>query len=310
MLSYPKLAKNPKQFRSFTGLEIGEFDKLFGLVRSEYGEHEKRRLARKGRKRSMGAGRRFILGLQERLVMLLVYYRLYATYALEGYLFDVDQSTVCRDIRHLEPLVKRCIPLPKKVHRRTKKIGTIEELLDYYPEFKAILDATEQEIPRPKNRRRRKSYYSGKKKKHTIKTQILVNRKGLIMHKSRHFRGRVHDYTVYKETHPSVPPGVEVEMDLGYQGIRDDFPKVKSRLPIKKPRGRALSAQEKQHNRRLSRSRVVVEHTIARVKKFGIMGQEFRNRLGIYGDATDIVCGLVNFRMMLNEGVDVSVFVG
>ena len=35
--------------------------------------------------------------------------------------------------------------------------------------------ASEQEIPRPKNKRKRKSYYSGKKKKHTVKTQYMVN---------------------------------------------------------------------------------------------------------------------------------------
>lgn len=54
----------------------------------------------------------------------------------------------------------------------------MEELLKYFPELEAFLDTTEQEIPRPENRRRRKSYYSGKKKRHTVKTQIITNRNG------------------------------------------------------------------------------------------------------------------------------------
>jgi len=310
MLTYSKLAKKPKQFRSFTGLEAEEFDKLFGFVSREYPEYERERLERKGRERAIGAGRPFKLELRDRLLMLLVYYRQYMSYALAGYLFDLDLSNVCRDIRQLEPLVKRCIPLPKKVHNRAKKIGTIEELLTYYPELKAILDATEQEIPRPKNRRRRKSYYSGKKKRHTVKTQLIVNRKGLIVDKRGPFRGRKHDYRIFKDTHPRIPPDVEIEADSGYQGIQDDFPGIRSRIPVKKQRGRKLGEKARKRNRKLSKSRVVVEHVLSKMKKFGIMGQEFRNGLGHYGDMTDIVSGLVNFRTMLKEGMDVSAFVG
>lgn len=185
--------------------------------------------------------------------------------------------------------------------QKTKKIGTIEELLHYYPEMKAFLDATEQEIPRPKNKRRRKSHYSGKKKKHTVKTQLLVNKGGMIIHKSGYRRGRVHDYTIWKDTQPYIPPGVEVGMDLGFKGMQKDFPHIKSRLPVKKLRTKPLTKKQRTHNRRLSSERVVVEHAISRVKKFNIIGQEFRNRLAGYDTKTSIVSGLVNFRMMLRQ---------
>ena len=49
--------------------------------------------------------------------MLQVYYRLYITYTLSGFLFDLDQSNVCRDISMMEPLIKECIPLPKKIYK-------------------------------------------------------------------------------------------------------------------------------------------------------------------------------------------------
>jgi hypothetical protein len=71
--------------------------------------------------------------------------------------------------------VKQCIPLPtKKLYKRTRRARTIDEVEENFPGFKAFIDATEQEIPRPKNKRKSKSYYSGKKKKHTIKTQYMV----------------------------------------------------------------------------------------------------------------------------------------
>lgn len=42
----------------------------------------------------------------------------------------------------------------------------------------------------------------------------------------------------------------------------------------------------------------MVEHTISRLKKFNIFGQEFRNRLRNYDAMTDIVSGLMNFRIL------------
>ena len=107
-------------------------------------------------KEIVGAGRPFKLKAKERFLMLLVYYRLYITYTLSGFLFDLDQSNICRDISMLEPLIKRCIPLPKKLYKRTRRLRTIDEVEEYFPGFKAFIDSSEQEIPRPKNKRREK----------------------------------------------------------------------------------------------------------------------------------------------------------
>jgi hypothetical protein len=179
-MSYARLSRRRLLFRSFTGLEITEFDIISKEIESKYYKHEIKRLSNRKRKRDVGAGRPFKLKLRERFLMLLVYYRLYITFTLSGFLFDLDQSNVCRDICMLEPLVKRCIPLPKKLYKRTRRLGTIDEVEEYFPGFKAFIDSTEQEIPRPKNKRRRKSYYSGRKKKHTVKTQYMVNSEGVI----------------------------------------------------------------------------------------------------------------------------------
>ena len=132
--------------------------------------------------------------------MFLVYYELYITRTLAGFLFDLDQSNVHRDIRYMEPVVKNCIPLPSKLYNITRRLRNVEEVELYFPGFKAFIDCTEQEIQRPKNKRKRKNYYSGKKKKHTVKTQYIVNKKGEILHKSnKHKKGRQHDYSVYKD---------------------------------------------------------------------------------------------------------------
>jgi hypothetical protein len=299
-MSYARLSRKPLLFRSFTGLEIAEFDIISKEIESKYYEHERKRLSNRKRKRDVGAGRPFKLKVKERFVMLLVYYRLYITYTLSGFLFDLDQSNVYRDISMLEPLIKLCVPLPKKLYKRTRRLRTIDEVEEeYFPGFKAFVDSTEQEIPRPKNKKRRKSYYSGKKKKHTIKTQYMVNGEGLILHKTEHKKGRKHDYEIFKNNHPITPIQVENVFDLGYMGVKNDFPTVKSVLPFRKKRKKSeLSNKEKKYNRKHSKLRVIVEHTISRIKKFGIMGTKFRNKLGRYDRASDIVSGLINFRIM------------
>ena len=246
----------------------------------------------------MERGRPFKLPLEERMLMTLMYYRLYITYGLLGYIFDLDQSNVYRDIALLEPVFKTCIPIPEKMTKRTRRIGTIEELLELYPEMKAFIDATEQEIPRPKNKRRRKNYYSGKKKRHTVKTQIMVNKKGVILHKTKHRNGKKHDYHMFKEKGPPpIPPDVEIGVDLGYLGIEKDYPDMNVKIPVKKPKGKELTKRQKRQNKKLRKERVIVEHTISRMKKYRIMGGEFRNKLTRYDSMTSIVCGLVNFTL-------------
>lgn len=305
-MSYTRLSKKPRLFRSFTGLEIFEFDTICREIELRYQEYEKKRLSKKRRIRNIGAGRPFDLKVRDRFVMLLVYYKLYITYTLSGFLFNLDQSNVCRDISILEPLIKRCIPLPKKLYRRTRRLRTIGEVEEYFPGFKAFVDSTEQEIPRPKNKKKRKNYYSGKKKKHTVKNQYMVNNQGLILHKTRHEKGKKHDYGVYKHSHPVTPSQVEsVVVDLGYLGIQKDFPTVKSVLPYRKKRKSELSMEERRYNKKHAKLRIVVEHTICRIKKFGIIGSKFRNRLRRYDVISNIVSGLINFRIMRSNGISV-----
>jgi len=299
LLNYRRLSEKPSTFRSFTGLEVSEFESLYLELESVYEEYEVKRLSRRGRKRRIGAGRPFKLPLKDRLLMLLMYYRLYITSTLTGFLFDLDQSNVLKNMRVLEPLVKECIPIPKKLYERAERAKTVEEVEDYFPGFKAFIDATEQEIPRPKNKRKRRSHYSGKMRRHAVKVQLTVNSKGLIIHKTPHARGRRHDYDIFKTSHPRLPPEVNLNLDLGYDGVQNDYPELNTTIPFKRRRGKGdLTAEQKSFNRKLAKTRVVVEHTICRTKKFRIMGEEFRNRLRWYDRATDIVSGLVNLRIM------------
>ena len=299
MLSYDRLSKKPLLFKSFTGLTEQEFDEIYNEITKRYKKHEIKRLSKRiDRQRYIGAGRPFKIDLENRFLMILVYYRLYITYTLAGFLFDLDQSNICRDIQKIEGLIRSCIPIPQKIYNITKRLKTPEEVEKYFPGFLAFTDCTEQQIPRPVDKQRKKIFYSGKKKKHTVKNQIMVNNRGYIIHKIGYKKGRRHDYDVYKKNHPVIPKQVVNLVDLWYLDVETDFPEQLSALPYKKRYQEDISQEEKEYNKIHSKKRIVIEHTICRLKKYRIMRDVFRNKLRKYNKASDIVAGLINYRIM------------
>ncbi|HEY6535044.1 MAG TPA: transposase family protein [Candidatus Nitrosocosmicus sp.] len=105
-----------------------------------------------------------------RFIMLLAYYRLYITYTLAGFLFDLDQSTIYIDIQKIEELIRKCLPILQKTYCLTKRLKTLEEIEKYFIGVKSFVDCTEQQISRLVYNNRRRIFFSGEKKRHTIKT--------------------------------------------------------------------------------------------------------------------------------------------
>jgi hypothetical protein len=126
----------------------------------------------------------------------------------------------------------------------------------------------------------------------------MVNNRGYILHKIAYKKGKRHDYDVYKKNHPIIPKDVLNVFDLGYLGVEKDFPEQLSVLPNRKKRNQELSQEEKEYNKNHSRMRILIEHTICRLKKYRIMSDVFRNKLRKYNKVSDIVVGLVNYRIM------------
>ena len=114
-----------------------------------------------------------------------------------------------------------------------------------------------------------------------LKIRLRFNNKGYIIHKLRYKKGRRHDYDIYKKNQPVIPKDVLNVFDLGYLGVKTDFPEQISALPYKKNRNGEISQEEKEYNKNHSRKRIVVEHSICRLKKYRIMSAIFRNRLKV-----------------------------
>ncbi|MGN6350137.1 MAG: helix-turn-helix domain-containing protein [Candidatus Nitrosocosmicus sp.] len=116
MLTYDRLSKKPLLFKSFTGFSVQQFDNIYNEeITKRYDKHEIQHLSsakRDIRERKIGAGRPFKLDLKDRFVVLLVYYRLYITYTLAGFLFDLDQkSNICRYIQKIDRKIGKTMPI-------------------------------------------------------------------------------------------------------------------------------------------------------------------------------------------------------
>jgi hypothetical protein len=105
MNSSDRLKRTPDTFRQLTGISPAGFDQLLGQLTPRYLQAEARRKARPGRRRKPGAGRKHVLSLADRLLMLLVYYRTYVSHAFLGFLFGLDDSSVGRNLNPLQPLL-------------------------------------------------------------------------------------------------------------------------------------------------------------------------------------------------------------
>ena len=253
-----RLRRSAKTFRQLTGLTPVAFDRLLGELEPRYAAADAKRKARPGRRRKPGAGRKHALGLADRLLMLLMYYRTYTTHAFLGFLFGVDDSAVGRNINPLQPLLAGIFRIPER--RVGLEPDEIREL---------FFDATERAIPRPT--RGQKAFYSGKKKRHTVKHQVVVVRKRKptgpgakprrvrIAAVSGAFPGKTHDQKVYDRTRVVCPPGVTRTGDTAYLGTGLD-------TPTRRPRKGSLTARQKAGNRRVSKRRIVAEHGIGKRK--------------------------------------------
>lgn len=305
MINYTSLSRRPKHFQSFTGLKVGEFEKLTAQISNDFKKQRIERLNKNNpnRQRKIGGGRKLILNNPEdRILLTIIWSKLYPSYLMLEYFFGIDESTVCRVITETKLLLQDKFILPER--RPGKKITTLEELKFALPDIdldEILADCTEQKIPRPEKKFKRRKYHSGKKKSFTVKTQITTNKQGLIVHLNKAVPGRKHDYKVFQESDlPNIIPKTsKLYLDSGYQGIQKDFPDLNSVIPFKQTRNhQELTRSEKIQNKKQRKIRVIIEHTISQLKKFNVLSQTYRNSLQNYQSTFRFVANVVNFRML------------
>lgn len=331
MLRAAQLQKRPAAFQRLTGVTPAEFDTILELTTPVWHESNAKRLNNRKRQRAIGAGAKFHLELHALLLMTLIYLRQYCTQEFLGWLlFNLDKSNVSRNIKLLLPILETALPSPIRARTlqadpdqtpptswstaRRRKIGTLKDFLEVFPEFEdVIVDSTEQERAQPLKAKKpadgkkpvgrkanAKKYFSGKTKMHALKTQYAVTPEGMILHQSASVPAPMSDSMLLRRSRlaGNLPPGIRLFGDSAYEGMGQVYTELEVVTPHKKPRGGALTDEQRELNRQISKVRIAVENSIRRVKTFKVARDYFRNPVSSHGQLLGVVSGLVNLRMM------------
>lgn len=220
-------------------------------------------LAEKVNKLHKGGGRNPSLCIEDLLLMTLKYYREYPTFSSLGLIFGIDKSNAFRWIIKIENMLtnifENIINIEVKwddFNKKGKEITVSEKLVD----------VTECTIQRPKNSELQVYYYSGKKKKHTIKIQLIVDEKTKEIVSIAFDAGSIHDFLLFKNTTKNLNKLISFLADSGYQGVTNIL--KNSMISKKKSKYNPLTDQDKELNKLISSIRITIEHVNCQLKIF------------------------------------------
>jgi hypothetical protein len=290
------LRRHPAVFRHLTGLTVEVFDELAAEVVPAAEAAHREALDRPGRRRAVGGGDTFDLTTADQLLLTVIWLRQYPTNEALGFLFGVSDSTASR-------ARTRCLPVLEKAGRDARRMPDpgqgrrrkLPALLRETPGLAVVIDSFEQRTHRP--RRRQRAYYSGKKKAHTLKSQVAVDEdSGRIVDVSDSVPGPWADIKLLKKSRllRRLPEGVGGIGDLAYVGIEELHPGGLGTSPRRKPRGKERPPEDRKYNRAFSRRRIVVEHGIGRLRRFRAVAHVNRHPRGGHACRVRAIAGLVN----------------
>ena len=278
ILRYDHLQRFPRVFRTMTGLTVPEFDALWTDLQPRFQAARRDRAQRPGRRRAPGGGPHFLLDARDQALVTIVWLRQYPTHEALGFFFGVSDSTARRVIVNVLPILEAAgkdsmrLPDPGKARRKTVAV-----LLAETPDLAVVIDSFEQRVQRPrllkeaaaggadrstqppggqnttatdgstttpadasaaKEERHPDTWYSGKKKQHTIKSQVAVDETtGCIVDVSDSVPGPTADIKLLQASGlmERLPAGVGALGDLAYVGLDDLHPTARGATPRRKP---------------------------------------------------------------------------
>ncbi len=315
MITYEHLAARPSAFTSLSGLTLTDFEVLFQDFAAAYAQDRQHSLTRAGkpRRRAAGGGTQFSQDGRTRLLMALVFLRVYPTYEVLAFFFSLHKANAQRGVVDvLATLEAHTVFVCERPAEERKKLRSVQAVMDAFPNVRLVIDAKEQRVQRPSGEdesgnSRQKPFYSGKKKAHTLKTQVAVAPDGSFQSVGRSAPGSVHDLTLLRRSDllHRLPKMEGVMLDKGYDGLQRLDPKNPDKngpphpyhLPHKARRGHPLTDEQKAFNAHLSSYRIVVEHSLAQMNQFQVLAQVFRHDHDRHSGLTRIVAGLINRRI-------------
>jgi hypothetical protein len=171
-----------RQFRYLTGVTPDIFNQMVCRLSPAWDKLHRRK-NRSGRPYGVG-------GLEDHLLVLLILYRCHITQDFLGLLYGVDKATICRALRRIEFLSRRSLGVKRAIRVTAEEAQAL------------LIDATEQPIERPQQKQ--KCWYFGKKKRHSIKNEVITTEAGRIVSVSLSAPGTVHDITIRRRGPPAA----------------------------------------------------------------------------------------------------------
>lgn len=289
----------PDRVRALFGLEPAALSALLAaalpaLTARRLTEQQARfEQAKQNRKRNPGGGRRRKLHPYQEVLLTLVYLRHNVSHAVAGAMFGVSADISENSFHDVVQVLRQVCP----AHRYDAQKKWTKTEPSWHPETidVVLVDSFETPIARPSLPGVQKQLYSGKKKRHTLKTQIITDKDGEVLALEPGHPGPLSDKALYEQSEAAKQyPRAARRADLGYQGVPEMI------LPHKRVRGKEgekakdLTPQQKAENQHLASMRVPVEHGVRRCKAWRILRDEFRLGRGLFCLVATATVGLVH----------------
>lgn len=144
--------------------------------------------------------------------------------------------------------------------------------------------------------KKQKNYYSGKKKCHTLKLQVMIHYQTGQILSSCFAKGRVHDFKLLKMSMKSWRLKPFILADKGYCGLSGLG--LMSLIPFKAKRRKPLDLYLKRLNREINKRRIGIEHVFGALKRFRILSSCYRNRRSRLGLRFNLIAAIFNLELI------------
>lgn len=298
MLKYTELKYNAEQFLSLTSLTVEEFESL--LIDFTYAwEYQMRYFTFDGkpRERKYHEKRNALLPqIADKLFFVLYYLKNNPLQQALGASFGMSQpqANIYLHKYHaiLQEALKRQNCTPVRQGSALTKLLTDNGNTDFYT------DGVERDIPRSVDWETQQEYFSGKKKRHTQKNTIFSGPDGEIYYLSDSHEGKTHDKTINDQTQVKLPDNSRCFQDTGFLGYTPKGKNIQVIMPVKKPKGKALTKEQKEMNTLIAKVRVKVEHVMSGIKRLRIIKEKVRAFANDFRDHVMLTaCALHNLRL-------------
>ena len=242
----------PGRLRALTGMTVRALGELLALAVPELERRRQQaKQLRHARQRAVGGGAKRKLSTAQEVLLVLVYLRHNVAHEVVGQLFGVSADTSENLFHEVVPLLRELCPANRfeaerrfRGHNLSLQVKQIDRLL---------IDSCETAIPRPSLNERQQRVYSGKKKRHTLKTQVVSDSRGEVLDVDGGHRGPAADKKIYEASRVAAQfPRVAKQADLAYLGTAG------VQTPHRKARGGELTEAQRAENRQLASIRVHV----------------------------------------------------